>query len=61
MAIIHNKWVEKVKIKKGQETAPAYESYAYQDDFATQTRTPKKRHTPSLQATFIKTLRGVRK
>ena len=61
MAIIHNSWVEKVKKKKVHETAPAYESYSYRDDFATQTKKPAKRHTPSLKATINKTLRGVRK
>lgn len=61
MAIIHNTWVEKVKKKKAHETAPAYESYSYKNDFATQTKKPEKRHTPSLKATMTKTLRGVRK
>jgi hypothetical protein len=61
MTIIHNTWVEKVKKKKAHETAPAYESYAYDNDFATQTKKPKKRHNPALKATFVKTLRGTRK
>jgi len=61
MAIIHNTWVEKIKAKKLKETAPSYESYKYTDDFATQTKTPKKRHTPSLQVNAVKTLRGVRR
>lgn len=61
MAIIHNKWVEKVKKKSKDETAPSYEPYYYKDDFATQTRMPEKRHTPALKAMFAKTLRGTRK
>jgi hypothetical protein len=61
MAIIHNTWVEKVKKKKSPETAPAYEAYAFKDDFKTQTRRPEKRHNPALKATFVKTLRGTRK
>lgn len=61
MAVIRNTWVEKVKKKKAHETAPAYESYSREDDFATQTQKPSKRHTPSLKATMSKTLRGVRK
>lgn len=61
MAIIHNSWVEKVKKKRGLETAPAYEAYAYKNDFATQTRKPAKRYTPSLKMTMSRTLRGTRK
>lgn len=61
MAVIQNSWVEKVKKKKAHETAPSYEAYAQKNDFATQTRKPEKRHTPSLKATMNKTLRGVRK
>lgn len=61
MAVIRNSWVEKVKAKKVHETAPSYESYAYEDDFATQTKKPVKRHAPSLKATMSRTLRGVRK
>lgn len=61
MPTITNSWVEKVKKKKEHETAPAYESYAYKNDFKHQTRKPEKRHTPALKATFTKTLRGTRK
>ncbi|HHT9109604.1 MAG TPA: hypothetical protein ACFYDZ_00425 [Candidatus Brocadiaceae bacterium] len=61
MTVIRNTWIEKVKKKKAPETAPAYESYAYKNDFATQTKKPEKRHTPSLKATMNRTLRGVRK
>jgi len=61
MAVIRNSWVEKVKKKKAHETAPSYESYSVEDDFATQIKQPSKRHTPSLKATMSRTLRGVRK
>lgn len=61
MAVIPNTWVEKIKKKKAHETAPAYESYAYKNDFEAQTKKPEKRHTPSLKATMTRTLRGVRK
>ena len=61
MPTITNTWIEKVKSKKGHETAPSYESYKYENDFKTQTKKPDKRHTPSLKATMNKTLRGVRK
>ena len=61
MAVIRNSWVEKVKKKKVHETAPSYEAYSIEDDFATQTKQPSKRHTPSLKATMSRTLRGVRK
>lgn len=61
MPTIVNSWIEKVKKKKNHETAPAYETYAYKNDFNTQTKKPEKRHTPSLKATMTKTLRGIRK
>lgn len=61
MHAMQNSWVEKQRMKKKQETAPAYESYVYKNDFKQQTRKPAKRHTPSLKATMSKTLRGVRK
>lgn len=61
MHAIRNTWVEKVKKKKVQETAPSYDSYKIDDEFKHATRKPEKRHTPSLKATMRKTLRGVRK
>jgi len=61
MHAIKNSWVEKVKKKKVQEKAPAYESNVIENEFLHQTRKPEKRHQPSLKATMNRTLRGVRK
>lgn len=61
MPTIVNSWIEKVKKKKVAETAPAYDTELYKNDFKAQTRRPEKRHTPSLKVTFTRTLRGVRK
>lgn len=61
MHAIRNTWVEKVKKKKEKETAPSYETNKIEDDFKHATRKPEKRHSPSLKATFSRTLRGVRK
>jgi len=61
MDVIRNTWVEKVKKKKVQETAPAYERLEIKNDFKHQTRKPEKRHEPSLKVTMSRTLRGVRK
>lgn len=61
MHSIPNTWVEKIKKKKSQDTAPSYESNKISDDFAYSTRRPEKRHAPSLIASFKRTLRGVRK
>ena len=60
MSVIQNKWVEKLKVKKGPETAPAFE---FNDEDTWKPVTKKesvKRHT-STGMIMKKTLRGVRK
>lgn len=61
MAVIKNNWVEKFKKKKEYNTAPSYEAYSRDEDFSHKSKIPTKCHTPSLKATMVKTLRGVRK
>jgi hypothetical protein len=61
MAVIQNKWVEKEKKKRTNETAPAYESDPLADRSAYNAKKPEKRHTNAARATYKQTLRGVRK
>ena len=60
MDTIRNSWVEKVKKKKVQETAPSYER-DYVDTFSPHAKKPKKRFSIPSAVSFVKTLRGVRK
>ncbi len=52
MPAIINKWIEKIKKKKEKETAPAYESHSFKNDFEHQTRRPEKRSTSCLKITM---------
>lgn len=61
MNTIPNKWVEKEKKKKGQETAPAYE-FDDKDTWTPSTiEKTIERHTNAARATYKKTLRGIRR
>jgi hypothetical protein len=59
MPTIPNKWIEKQRKKKELATAAAYASDPY--DILDSDKKPTSRSTMSLQATMVKTLRGVRK
>lgn len=59
MSVIVNKWVEKERKKKGQETSPSYASSDY--DIIKSTKLAVKRHTHAARGTYVRTLRGVRK
>ena len=61
MAVIRNKWVEKIKTKKEHETAPAYERDPLADTYAYNAQKPRKRFSNPATAILVKTLRGVRK
>lgn len=61
MATIRNSWIEKIKIKKGHETAPSYDSDPLADTYAHDAKKPKKRFSVPSTAILVKTLRGVRK
>ncbi len=60
MATIANTWVEKIKKKKVQDTAPSYE-YNKVDTYSIDTKKPKKRFTIPSSGNLVRTLRGVRK
>jgi hypothetical protein len=61
MAVIQNKWIEKQKKKKTNETAPAYDSDPLADSSAYNAKKPEKRHTNASRSTMVRTLRGMRK
>lgn len=61
MAVIPNKWVEKVKKKRAHETAPFYESAPLSESTLLNAKKPEKRNTNAVRATMVRTLRGVRK
>lgn len=60
MNTIPNKWLEKVRKKRGHETAPSYASDST-DSFAYSEKKTSERHCPASRATMSRTLRGVRK
>lgn len=61
MAVIQNKWVEKEKKKRGQETAPAFEAAPIDNWLPINPEKPVKRSSKASRASYKNTLRGVRK
>lgn len=61
MNVIPNKWIEKKKKKKENETAPAYASDPYAESLPYNSKKPLKRYTNAARAVLVKTLRGVRR
>lgn len=61
MPVVPNKWLEKVKAKKGPETAPAFEFNDEDTWNPVLKKQSVKRHTLSTGMIMKKTLRGVRK
>jgi hypothetical protein len=60
MQAIPNKWIEKVRVKKEKETAPAYKSDPKaQKEMDSDKR--MKRFSFAARQTLVKTLRGIRK
>lgn len=61
MPVIPNRWIEKARKKRVQETAAAYGSDDF-DTFAVVNNKPlATRQTSAARAAYSKTLRGVRK
>ena len=61
MNVIPNKWVEKQLKKKKKETAAAYAHIPIDERDPYNMKKPKKRFTVACRATYVKTLRGIRK
>lgn len=61
MAVIQNKWVEKEKKKRAQDTAPAFETDSTDTWKPAKIDKSKKHHSPASVSTMRKTLRGIRK
>jgi len=61
MAVIQNKWIEKVKKKRELETAPAFEAAPTDNWLPTADPKPIKRYTSASRGTYKHSLRGIRK
>jgi len=61
MAVILNKWIEKIKKKRAPETAPAFKSDAEDTWLPVNPKKVIIRHTKAACAILHKTLRGLRK
>jgi hypothetical protein len=61
MNVIPNKWVEKVRKKRGTETAAAYASNNEDSWLPVNPNTKIKRFSSATCAAWAKTLRGLRK
>jgi hypothetical protein len=61
MQAIPNKWIEKVRVKKEKETAPAYAADKKSSSDLISSDKPKRRFTFASRQTLVKTLRGIRR
>lgn len=61
MPAILNTWIEKQKKKKVEEKAPSYESDYFDSWIPLAPSKIVKRFYPAFNASFVRTLRGVRK
>jgi len=61
MEVIPNKWVEKERKKKKPTTESAYEYIPVDEKDPFNAKRPKKRFSVAARATYVRTLRGIRK
>jgi hypothetical protein len=61
MPAIQNTWIEKQKKKKVADIAPSYESNYFDSWLPVSPSKIVKRFYPAFTASFVRTLRGVRK
>jgi hypothetical protein len=59
MSVIQNKWIQKERKKRAPVTASAYQADDY--DILDSGKNPDSRYSVAARATYVRTLRGVRK